>query len=79
MKEDQGTFMSGGYWGSLDYQLYNEVLYEKVKGFESINFNSFESDALDYNLYPGRDPTWFDGSVPNRYSDHDPLITEVKL
>lgn len=71
--------MADGYWGSLDYHLYNERLYEKVKDFGSINFNSFESDALDYNLYPSRDPTWFDESVPYRYSDHDPLVTEVKL
>ncbi|KAL7468633.1 hypothetical protein ACHAXS_012973 [Conticribra weissflogii] len=78
MDEDEGTFMSkNGYWGSLDHQLYNEAVFVRVKDFENINFNSLESDALDYNLYTSRDPSWFDGSLPYRYSDHDPLVTEV--
>ncbi len=65
MDEDEGTFMSkNGYWGSLDHQLYNEAEFVRVKDFEKINFNSLESDALDYNLYTSRDPSWFDGSLP---------------
>ncbi len=74
-----GTFISDGHWGSIDYQLYNDELFRKVKAFESLNFNSVASDALDYHLYPTREPTWFDGSVPYRYGDHDPLVTEVKF
>lgn len=74
-----GTFSSNGYWGSLDYQLYNDELFERVKDFEIIHLNSYVSNVLDYHLYPTREPTWFDGSVSYRYSDHDPLVTEVKL
>jgi len=79
VKEDEGSFVFDGYWGSLDYQLYNEDLFEKVKKFEKIQYNSFESLGLDYNLDFGRPSTWFDGSVPYRFSDHDPLVTTVKL
>lgn len=79
VKEDEGSFVFDGYWGSLDYQLYNEDLFEKVKNFEKIQYNSFESLGLDYNLDFGRPSTWFDGSVPYRFSDHDPLVTTVKL
>ncbi len=79
MEENEGTFVSNGYMGSLDYQLYNEALFEKVKDFNIFNFNSLDSDALDYKLHDNRDPSWFDGSVPYRYGDHDPLVTKVKF
>ncbi len=79
VKEDEGSFVFDGFWGSLDYQLYNDNLFEQVKDFEKIQYNSFESLGLDYNLDFGRPSTWFDGSVPYRFSDHDPLVTTVKL
>jgi hypothetical protein len=41
--------------------------------------NSDEVDAIDYNLDFGRSASLFDGSIPYRYSDHDPLIATLNL
>jgi hypothetical protein len=44
--------------------------------------NADEPDLLDYNLVVNgfsRSPTYFDGSVPFRFSDHDPVALALNL
>lgn len=83
VNEDEGSFIFNGFWGSLDYQLYNDALFDKVKEFMKIKYNSFEANAIDYDINVTktveRPSTWFDGAVPYRFSDHDPLLSTIKL
>ena len=63
--------------GTLDYFLANSDLSSRVTGTAVWHVNADEADALDYNLDFGKLSTYFDGSVPFRYSDHDPILVGV--
>ena len=65
--------------GTLDYVLVDEWLAGRVLQATEWHINADEPDALDYNLDFGRNPTLFDGSIPERSSDHDPLIVDIAL
>ncbi len=54
-------------------------LLQQVTGTTEWQINADEADALDYNLDFGRDPNIFDGTVPYRTSDHDPIIVGLDL
>ena len=69
------SYVFDGNMGTLDYALANSFLNSRVTGAEVWHVNSDEADALDYR---GSD-TIFDGSVPFRYSDHDPLLVGLNL
>jgi VCBS repeat-containing protein len=68
------TFVFDGQTGTLDYAFASAAIQEAVTGAAAWEINAVEPDALDYNLDFGRDPDIFDGSVPFRSSDHDPLL-----
>ena len=71
---DSTTFVFDGFAGTLDYAFASGGLAGNVTGAEAWEINSAEPTLIDYNLDFGRDPAIFDGSVPYRTSDHDPLL-----
>lgn len=73
------SFVFNGQLGTLDYALANEPLLDQVTGATEWHINADEPDALDYNLDFDRDPSLFDGNVPFRASDHDPIIIGLDL
>ncbi|MEL6435297.1 MAG: ExeM/NucH family extracellular endonuclease, partial [Pseudomonadota bacterium] len=68
------TFVFDGQTGTLDYAFANTEISNYVTGAKAWQVNSSEPDAIDYNLDFGRDKTIFDGEVPFRNSDHDPIL-----
>ena len=68
------TFVFDGQTGTLDYAFADADIRDDVTGAAAWQINSNEPDAYDYNLDFGRDPAIFDGDVPYRASDHDPLL-----
>lgn len=73
------SYLFDGQYGTLDYGLANQPLLAQVTGATEWHINADEPDALDYNLNFGRDPALFDGTVPYRTSDHDPVILGLDL
>ncbi|WP_372616859.1 ExeM/NucH family extracellular endonuclease [Falsiroseomonas sp.] len=71
------SYVFDGLTGSLDHALASAALAAKVAGAAPWYINADEADALDYNLDFGRDPAIFDGTVPFRASDHDPLLVAL--
>lgn len=76
---DAYSYVFDGQTGSLDYIFANGALSSQITGLTEWHINSDEADAIDYNLDFGRDPGYFDGTVPVRVSDHDPLIIGIDL
>ena len=76
---DEYSFVFDGQLGSLDYAMVSDGLYHGVTGAAEWHSNADEPDALDYNLDFGRNPALFDGSIPYRASDHDPLLLGLEL
>lgn len=77
--DDAYSFVFDGQIGTLDYALANDALLDNVVGVTEWHVNADEADALDYNLDFGRDPTLFDGTIPARNSDHDPIIVSFEF
>ena len=73
------SFVFDGQFGTLDYALANTDLLPQVTGTTEWHINADEPDAFDYNLDFGRDPSLFDGTIPFRASDHDPVIIGLDL
>lgn len=73
------SFFFDGQKGTLDYAMANAPLLTQVTGATEWHVNADEADAIDYNTDFGRDTTIFDGSVPYRNSDHDPVIIGLDL
>ncbi|PWS38324.1 hypothetical protein DFH01_03275 [Falsiroseomonas bella] len=73
------SYVFDGLTGSLDHALASASLAAKVSGAAAWHINADEADALDYNLDFGRDPAIFDGTVPFRTSDHDPLLVGLNF
>lgn len=71
------TYLYDGQFGSLDYVLAKQGT--NVHGAAPWHVNSDEPDLIDYNLDYGRDVSLFDGTVPFRYSDHDPVFVTLWL
>ncbi len=65
--------------GTLDYVLVDRWLARRIVQVTEWHINADEPDALDYNLDFGRNPALFDGTIPQRSSDHDPLIVDFAL
>ncbi|MBM7066357.1 ExeM/NucH family extracellular endonuclease [Actibacterium sp. 188UL27-1] len=72
-------YVFDGLTGTLDYALASRSLFDSVSGAAEWHINADEADVLDYNLEFGRDPSIFDGSVPYRTSDHDPILVGLDL
>jgi predicted extracellular nuclease len=73
------SYVFDGLTGSLDHTLASASLAAKVAGAAAWHINADEADALDYNLDFGRDAAIFDGTVPFRTSDHDPLLVGLNF
>jgi predicted extracellular nuclease len=73
------SYVFDGLTGSLDHALASASLAAKVAGAAAWHINADEADALDYNLDFSRDPAIFDGTVPWRTSDHDPLLVGLAV
>lgn len=76
---DAPSFVFDGKTGTLDYAFGSAGVMDNVTGAAAWTINSDEPDALDYNTDFGRDPAIFDGSVPFRSSDHDPILVGLKF
>lgn len=76
---DPVTFLFDAQSGALDYALASPKLRRQVTGATVWDINADEFPALDYNTNFGRDVNIFDGSVPYRASDHDPVIVGLTL
>ncbi|MGC8203478.1 ExeM/NucH family extracellular endonuclease [Aliiroseovarius sp. PTFE2010] len=68
------TYVFDGQTGTLDYAFGSSDIMDNVTGAEAWHINSSEPGAIDYNTDFGRDTAMFDGDVPYRTSDHDPII-----
>jgi predicted extracellular nuclease len=73
------SFLFDGQIGALDHALSSPELAAQVSGVAEWHINADEADATDYNLDFGRNPAIFDGAVPNRASDHDPIVVGLNL
>ena len=74
------SYLFDGQFGMLDYIFVKTEAYAEVVVDSSIwHVNADEPDLIDYNLDYGRDASLFVGTVPYRYSDHDPLILNMNL
>jgi len=65
--------------GALDHALASDNLTPQVKDVLEWHINADEPRVLNYDLEFDRDPSLFDGSLPYRASDHDPLIIGLDL
>ncbi|MEO1196803.1 MAG: ExeM/NucH family extracellular endonuclease [Pseudomonadota bacterium] len=84
--EDVYSFRFSGQIGTLDYILSNESMTGQVTGADTWHANSDTPVIFDYNLDgtftdPLRptDQGLFDGTSPERASDHDPLVIGLDL
>ncbi|MEO0758143.1 MAG: ExeM/NucH family extracellular endonuclease [Cyanobacteria bacterium J06648_16] len=77
--DDAYSFVFNGQIGTLDYALANDSLLPQVTGVTEWHVNADEPDAIDYNLDFNRAADIFDGTVPYRNSDHDPVIVGLDL
>lgn len=64
---------------TLDYAFASPSLVAQITGGGIWHINSDEADALDYNLDFGRNAAIFDGTIPFRTSDHDPVVVGLAL
>jgi hypothetical protein len=65
--------------GALDHALATASLVPQVVGVLEWHINADEPPLLDYNLEHGRDAGLFDGDLPYRASDHDPVVIGIEL
>ncbi|MEO0997020.1 MAG: ExeM/NucH family extracellular endonuclease [Pseudomonadota bacterium] len=65
--------------GALDHAIATPSLAAQVTGTVEWHINADEPDAIDYNLDFGRNPGIFDGAIPFRSSDHDPVVVGLEL
>lgn len=73
------TFVFEGQAGLLDYGFASTSLAEQATGMTTWPINADEPPVLDYNLEDGRNATLFDGALPFRAADHDPLLIGLAL
>ena len=73
------SFLFDGQMGALDHALSSPGLAAQVSGVGEWHINADEADVSDYNLDFGRNPDIFDGTVPNRSSDHDAIVIGLDL
>ena len=73
------SYLFDGLLGTLDYAFASMDLFSQIVDALEYHINADEADALDYNLEFGRDPGIFDGTVPYRASDHDPVLVGLNL
>ncbi len=76
LKDGKYSYVYSGQWGKLDHAFIKEEAFLGLSGMEAAlwNCNADELDLIDYNLDYGRNPSLFDPSIPERFSDHDPVV-----
>jgi predicted extracellular nuclease len=67
------SFLFSAQFGTLDYIMVNNEYADNVIDFTTWHVNSGEVDYIDYNFDYGRSKEVFNGTIPYRFSDHDPL------
>ncbi|WP_170127946.1 ExeM/NucH family extracellular endonuclease [Euzebya rosea] len=72
-------YVFDGAEGTLDYALANASLASQVTGAAEWHINADEADLIDYNTDFGRNPGYFNGDIPFRASDHDPVVVGLDL
>ena len=72
-------YVFDGAEGTLDYALANASLASQVTGAAEWHINADEADLIDYNTDFGRDAGYFNGDIPFRASDHDPVVVGLDL
>ncbi|MEM6559305.1 MAG: ExeM/NucH family extracellular endonuclease [Myxococcota bacterium] len=77
--EQPYSFVFDGQAGALDFALVSPSLVAQTRGAAEWHSNADEADGLDYNTDFGRNVSIFDGAVPFRASDHDPLVVGFDL
>jgi len=77
--QDAYSFLFDGQIGALDHALSSGDLASQISGVAEWHINADEPDAIDYNLDFGRNADIFDGAIPNRASDHDPVVVGLNL
>ncbi|MBU2478418.1 MAG: ExeM/NucH family extracellular endonuclease, partial [Gammaproteobacteria bacterium] len=73
------SYVFDGQTGTLDYALASASLNAQVTAVTEWHINADEADAIDYNLDFGRPAAIFDGTLPYRASDHDPILIDLSL
>ena len=73
------SFVFDSQSGAYDYALASASLAGQVAGTLEWHINADEPPVLDYNLDFGRDAAIFDGNIPYRFSDHDPVLVGLDL
>ena len=73
------SFVFDAQAGALDHAIATTGLAAQVIDTIEWHINADEPQLLDYNLENGRDPAHFDGAIPYRASDHDPIIIGLDL
>lgn len=73
------SFVHDGKAGALDHALASPSLASQATATAVWHINADEATLHDYNLDYGRDPGLFDGRVPFRSADHDPLLVGLAL
>jgi len=74
------SYLFDGQAGKLDYVFIKAAAAGSSTATASIwHVNSDELDYLDYNTDFGRDLSIFNASIPERFSDHDPMLVGMDL
>ena len=69
------SYLFDGQFGTLDHVFIKSSAQSKIRVDAAVwHCNADELDYIDYNLNYGRDASIFDSSIPERFSDHDPII-----
>ncbi len=76
---DAYTYVFRDQAGTLDYAFATPALAAEVRQGFAWHSNADEPPLLDYNLDRKRDPAIFDGGIPWRASDHDPVVVDIEL
>lgn len=79
MGDNAYSYVFDGQVGTLDYAFVSSSLLPSLTNATEWHVNADEADAIDYNLDFNRNSEIFDGSVPYRNSDHDPVIFGLNL
>ena len=73
------SYVFDGQKGYLDAAFSSQSLKPYIRTVDEWRLNSPEADGIDYNTDFSRPTNIFDGTMPNRYSDHDPVVVNLKL
>lgn len=71
------SYVYGGEWGYLDYAFANSALLSQITAVDDWHVNADEPRAYDYNDW--NQASLWDGSMPYRASDHDPILIGLAL